>query len=134
MANKQTQLTWIQKNRGPRADRARPASTLVLEFARVLGERHANVLQPVAEAVGEIVDRRFCEQCRLLDVQGGVLRFGVKEANLVPIMRMKWSEPIRSAFAARRSHPPLKVREVRFEFSTGGLSIPSPEQEKKATK
>jgi hypothetical protein len=126
MPSKQTQLSWIQKNRGPRADRARPASTLVLEFARVLGERHANVLQPVAEAVAQVVDGRFREQCRLLDVQGGVLRFAVKDASLVPIMRMKWAEPIRSAFASRRNHPPLKIREVRFEFGTVGIAIPNP--------
>src|SRR5262245_2495645 len=115
MTNRNTQLNWVQKNRGPRPERARPASTLVLEFARELGERYANVLQPLAECIAQIVDRRFRENCRLLDLSCGVLRFAVDDANLVPIMRMKWSVSILAALTARRNRTAFNVQQVRFE-------------------
>jgi len=106
--------------------RARPASNLVLEFARALGERQSNVLQPLAEAISQVVDPQFRDQCRLLDLQRGVLRLAVKDAGLIPIMRMKWAEPILAALATlatRKRRPAFKVREIRFELGTGGIAI-----------
>lgn len=124
MASEREKLAWIQRNRSPRPERARSASTLVLEFARELGERQANVLQPLADCIAQIVDPQFRSLCRLLDLQNGLLRFTVADAGLAAIMRMKWTEPILQALTARRARPSFRVREVRFEFGTAGMAIP----------
>lgn len=124
MRDRSAQLLWVQKNRGPRADRTHSAGKLVLEFARALGETQVEGLGRLAEVVAQIVDVQFREHCRVAEVREGVLRVCVDEPGLIPVLRMKWAESLPGELRKRRARP--AVREVRFEHGGAGATIKPP--------
>lgn len=118
MINWQTRLQWVQRNRSRfYSESTRSAGTLVLEFARSLGDQHGEQLQQIATQLAEFVDADFADHCRIRISAAGVLTIAAIEPGRLPFLRRKWQGRIRKALNHKG------IQRVVFEFSDAGIRI-----------
>ena len=113
-------MQWVQRNRSRRADRATATGTLILEFARSLGEPQGELRQAVIDSLTRIVDAEFVENCRLQLRPGGLVSVQVLEPARLVLIKRKWSGSLHKALHK------LGVRQVIFELGDGGMKLPQP--------
>ena len=118
----QSRLEWVQRNRARHFfDRARPASTLVLELARALGEQQGAVCGEVGERLSRVVDDEFRRHCRLQVRTAGVLEVMVAEPNMLAMLKRKWRDRILRALSSHKG-----VTRLVFTLGDSGMTVPFP--------